>query len=234
MDIKAELSALSDEEYRKFHSRLLPGTEHILGVRVPELRKLAKRLVREEGLSCLERLTDDTYEELQLQGLVIGGLREDLETKLSRIGSFVRKIDNWAVCDVFCGALKFTQKHREEVLNFLRPYLTSEREFEARFGAVMLLSYFVDDRYIGETLRLLDQVKQPGYYARMAVAWAVSVCYVKFPALTEQYLKEGNTMEDDTYNKAIQKILESNRVGAEEKRRLRSWKRRPALGETVS
>lgn len=90
MDIKAELSALSDEEYRKFHSRLLPGTEHILGVRVPELRKLAKRLVREEGLSCLERLTDDTYEELQLQGLVSGGLREDLETKLSRSGSFVR------------------------------------------------------------------------------------------------------------------------------------------------
>lgn len=225
-DIKAELISLADEEYRVFHSRLLPGTENILGVRIPDLRRLARRLLREEGASCLERLTDDTYEELQLQGLIIGGIRESAEEKFRRIREFVKKIDNWAVCDVFCGGLKFVAKRQEETLLFLRPYLLSDQEFEARFGAVMLLSYFVDEAHIGETLRLLDQVKQPGYYARMAVAWAVSVCYVKFPELTMEYLEHGNTLEDDTYNKSLQKILESCRVSREEKERIRAMKRR--------
>lgn len=225
MDIKAELLSLADEKYRVFHGRLLPGTENILGVKVPDLRKLAKRLLKEEGASCLSRLTDDTYEELQIQGLVISGMKAELQERFKAIRGFVKKIDNWAVCDVFCGSLKFTAKFQEEVLDFIRPYLRSEREFEARFGAVMLLSYYVDSKHIRETLALLDQIKQPDYYARMAVAWAVSVCYAKFPDITMEYLTDGNTLEDDTYNKALRKILESFRVDEEQKAGIRKLKR---------
>lgn len=100
-EIQKELIALADEPYRQFHSRLLPGTDHILGVRLPLLRKMAKRLLKEEGAACLDRLTDETYEELQLQGLIIGAVREEAGEKLERIRKFVDKIDNWAVCDAF-------------------------------------------------------------------------------------------------------------------------------------
>ena len=106
-EIQKELISLADEPYRQFHSRLLPGTDHILGVRLPVLRKMAGRLLKEEGVFCLERLTDETYEELQLQGLIIGSAREDAGEKLERIRRFVDKIDNWAVCDTFCTSLRF-------------------------------------------------------------------------------------------------------------------------------
>lgn len=220
-EIQKELLSLADEPYRQFQSRLIPGADNILGVRLPVLRKMARRLLKEKGTFCLERLTDETYEELQLQGLIIGAIREEAGEKLERIRKFVDKIDNWAVCDAFCASLKFTRKNQALVLDFLKPYVFSAQEFEARFAAVMLLSWYADEEHIQETLHLLDQIRQPDYYASMAVAWAVSVCYVKFPEITMGYLTEWNTLDEDTYRRALQKILESSRAGKEQKQQIR-------------
>lgn len=237
-DEKAELAALVDESYRVFHSRLLPGVKNIMGVRVPMLWKLARRLAKEEGAAYLLRACDDTYEEIMLQGMVICLLKEEPERTLERLPAYMAKIDNWAECDIICSGLKSMKKARKECLEFLKPYLSSEKEFEVRFAAVLLLDYFIDERYIAETLRLLDGIRHPGYYVKMAVAWAVSVCYVKFPEETMRYLTaspspgEGNTLDDFTYNKALQKIAESYQVDKETKALIRSMKRKISIMET--
>lgn len=225
IDEKAELAALVDEKYREFHSRLLPGVKNILGVRVPQLWKLARRLVKEEGESYLLRASDDTYEEIMLQGMVICLIKEEPSKKLLRLPPYMAKIDNWAECDIICSGLKTLNTIQEECLGFLRPYLDSEKEFEVRFAVVLLLNYYIDETHIQETLRLLDGVKHPGYYVKMAVAWAVSVCYVEFPEETHRFLKD-NTLDDFTYNKALQKITESYRVDKETKAVIRSMKRK--------
>lgn len=225
IEVKAELEALIDETYREFHSRLLPGVRHILGVRVPQLWKLARRLVKEEGEAYLLRACDDTYEEIMLQGMVICLLKEEPSKKLLRLPPYMAKIDNWAECDIICSGLKSLQTIQEECLEFLKPYLDSEKEFEVRFAVVLLLNYYINETYIQETYRLLDRVKHPGYYVKMAVAWAVSVCYVEFPEKTHRYLTD-NTLDDFTYNKALQKITESYRVDKETKALIRSMKRR--------
>ena len=59
----------------------------------------------------------------------------------------------------------------------------------------------------------------------MAVAWALSVCYVKYPGKTLPYLRN-NSLDDFTYNKALQKIIESNRIDNDTKALIRSMKRR--------
>ena len=170
-DVRKELELLADEPYRLFHSRLLPGTENILGVRVPRLWKLARRLVKEEGSGYLGRAGDDTYEEIMLQGMVIGLLKEDTGQMLKRLPAFMAKAENWAHCDIVCSGLKKVKDDRESVLAFLKPYISSEREFEARFAIVLLLDYYIDEDYIDTTLELLQQVVHPGYYVKMAVAW---------------------------------------------------------------
>ena len=223
-DVRKELELLADEPYRLFHSRLLPGTENILGVRVPRLWKLARRLVKEEGSGYLGRAGDDTYEEIMLQGMVIGLLKEDTGQMLKRLPAFMAKAENWAHCDIVCSGLKKVKDDRESVLAFLKPYISSEREFEARFAIVLLLDYYVDEDYIDTTLELLQQVVHPGYYVKMAVAWALSVCYVQFPEKTLACMREG-PFDDFTYNKALQKITESFRVDKEEKAFIRSLKR---------
>ena len=117
------------------------------------------------------------------------------------------------------------KKNQEEWFSFLEPYLNSSQEYEIRFAVVCLLDFFVQEAFIDRILNCFSDIHHEGYYVKMAVAWAVSVCYVKFPEKTEDFLLK-NTLDDFTHNKAIQKIRESYRVSKEEKERLNQWKRK--------
>ena len=224
-EIIKELKNIADEEYKNFHSGLCPGTENILGVRVPILRKYAKTLVKEEGIGILNKLEDEYYEEIMLQGMLIGILKIDLDTRLDYLKKFIPKIDNWAICDITCAGLKFVNKNKEIVWDFLKEYLSSNKEFEIRFGVIMLLDYYLIDEYIDDVIKILNKTKCNSYYVRMAVAWTISVIYVKYKEKALIFLKENN-LDDETYNKSLQKIIESNRVTKKEKMAIRKLKRR--------
>ena len=226
-DVKARLLALADPKQQQFHSKLCPGLTNILGVRTPQMRALAKELARGDFRSYLETARDDSYEETLLQGMVIGYGKMDLQERLERIAGFVPKINNWATCDLFCTSLSFVRKNQQTVWEFLQSYLRSTEEFSLRFGIVMLLDYFITEDYIDIIFPLLDAVRHDGYYVKMAVAWAISICYVRFPEKTMAFLKN-NHLDDFTYNKALQKTCESLRVSDEEKMVLRSMKRKKA------
>jgi Predicted DNA alkylation repair enzyme len=225
--IRQQLAELADEPYRRFMSSLIPniGTDTIIGVRLPALRKLAKAIARDDWRAYLRQTDSRYFEETMLQGMVIGYAKADLEEILRHTADFVPRIDNWAVCDSFCNGLKIAKDHKRRVWDFLQPYLASDREYEIRFGVVMLLSYFVDDEHLDRVLQWFDRIRHDGYYVKMAVAWAVSVCYVHHPERTMAYLRD-NRLDDFTYNKAIQKIIESLRVDPETKAMLRGMKRR--------
>lgn len=223
--IRNQLLKLAEEEYRKFSSALIPNINNVLGVRLPALRKLAKQIANGDWRAYLTHADSEFFEETMLQGMVIGCARTDIEELLHYTADFVPKIDNWSVCDSFCSGLKFTKTNMERVWGFIQPYLLSDKEYELRFGVVMLLCYYVEDNYIDSVLQLLDQIKHEAYYVKMAVAWAISICYIKFPAPTMIYLQH-NTLDNDTYNKALQKIVESLRIDPETKSRMRSMKRK--------
>lgn len=223
-EVEERLLALADPGYRDFHSRLVPGTENVLGVRTPELRKLAKEIQKGDFETFLLENDRRWYENDILQGLVIAGAKMDREKRFSYIRAFLPRIENWAVCDIFCNSLKDAQKAPEAYLTLLRPCLKSEKPYEIRFAVVMLLSHFVKEAYRKEAFAAFDEIQNPDYYVRMAVAWAVSVYFVHFPKETLAYLQE-NKLCDWTYNKALQKIIESYRVSPETKALIRSMKR---------
>ncbi|EJR46078.1 hypothetical protein IIM_04940 [Bacillus cereus VD107] len=223
--IRKQIFELIDSDYQKFSAALIPNINNVLGVRLPELRKIAKKLAKGDWRTYLKTAEDEYFEEIMLQGMVIGYIKTDIEEHLSYITSFVPKIDNWSVCDSFCIGLKFTKEHSERVWRFLQPYLSSKNEYEVRFGVVMLLDFYIENEYIDRVLTLLDSTKHNGFYAKMAIAWAVSICYIYFPDLTLDYLKL-STLDDFTYNKSLQKITESYRVDKEMKNLIRSMKRK--------
>jgi len=224
-DVRNRLAALADERYRAFTSSLIPTITNVLGVRLPQLRKLAKELMQEDWRPYVEAGGEIFFEEAMLKGVMIGYAKTDVDDRLRLIAGFVPKIDNWSVCDSFCIGLKFTKANREQVWSFLQPYLASDKEYEIRFGVVMLLNYYIEEPYIDDLLGRLDRINHPAYYVKMAVAWAISICYVKLPERTMAYLTN-NSLDDFTYNKALQKITESNRVSAETKAVIRSMKRK--------
>lgn len=202
----------SDEKYRKFSSSLLPKTDNLLGVRIPFLRKFAKDIAKTCAEEFLREKNCEYFEETMLQGMVIGLVKTDIAQRFELIKYFLPKIKNWSVCDCFCCSLKFTKDNRKEVLEFLKPYIKSENEYDVRFAAVMLLDYFVNEEYIDTTLALLNEFTHEAYYAKMAVAWAISICYINYPDKTFEFLKR-TKISPWVFNKSIQKITESIKIG---------------------
>ena len=223
-DILAQLAGLSDEQYKSFHQGLVPGVVLTYGVRVPKLRQMARAVIRQDPVGFLAVTRPGSYEENMIRGLVIAGMKLPMEERLPLVESFLPLIDNWAVCDIFCGGF-FLKKPEDRALMwaFLQPLFRDSREYYARFAAVMLLSYYVDPEHIAQDLALLEAMSQEPYYVRMAVAWALSVCYVKFPGETLPLLQR-QSLAPFTQNKTIQKIRESRRVSPEDKAMLNRYK----------
>lgn len=222
--IKQQLELQKEPEFQKFTAGLLPGVEHILGVRLPALRKIAKQLARGDWQTYLETACDDSYEEIMLQGMVLGYAKGNLPEKDAFLRTFLPKIDNWSVCDSTCCTIKLAKEQPEEFWDFLLEYLHSPREYEVRFVLVQMLNYYVNQDYLPRVLTAIDSVDLKLYYVQMAQAWAVSICYRDFPELTLPYLKN-NHLDDFTHNKALQKITESLKVPKEDKAYIRTLKR---------
>lgn len=209
--IKKELLKLQDENYKIFSAKLLPNVDNLIGVRLPYLRKIAKQIAAQNWQQYLKNAENNYFEEIMLQGMVIGYIKTDIYTVLKYIENFIPKINNWSVCDSFCFGLKITQTNLNIVFKFLKPYFYSKQEFEIRFGVVMLLKWFNKKEYIKDNLQILQSITNNGYYAKMAIAWAISVFYMTSPNTILLYLKNNN-IDKFIYNKSIQKINESTRV----------------------
>ncbi|AGN26240.1 DNA alkylation repair protein [Candidatus Methanomassiliicoccus intestinalis] len=224
-DVRKILEDLADEKFKDFSLKLIPTNSNILGVKIPQLRTITREMPEEDKRPYIDHYNCEYLEELIIKGLLIGQLNGDIQEILSYVDDFTSSIDNWLVCDCFCSGLKVTKKNMETVWEFIQPYLYSDDEFKVRFAVVMMLDHYICEDYIDQVIAALDSVKHDGYYVKMAVAWAVSVCFVKFSDKTMKYLKYNN-LDDWTYNKSIQKIIESRRVDDMTKDGLRKMRRK--------
>ena len=222
-EIRKKLFEMQDLKYKEFHKGLSPNVENIIGIRVPKLREYAKELFKNNKLEDI-KIGDKYSEELMLQGMIIGfQTKEPIEKVISKIDEFVPKINGWAVCDTFCAGLKITKKYPKEMFNLIKKYLKSKKEYEIRFSIVMLLDFYINDEYIDKVLEILGSIKSDKYYVQMANAWAISVALVKYYDKTIKFLENCN-LDKFTYNKAIQKAIESYRISDERKYYLRKIK----------
>ena len=223
-EIINKLFEMQDLKYKEFHSSLSPNVDNIIGVRVPKLREYAKERYKKNSIDNI-KIGDKYCEELMLKGFIIGlQTKEPIEKIIKRIDEFVPKINSWAVCDTFCASLKITKKYPKEILKLIEKYLKTKNEYEIRFSLVMLLDFYINDEYIDRVLDIINSIKSDKYYVQMANAWLISVCLVKYYDKTVNFLKN-STLDKFTYNKGIQKALESYRITDKQKEYLRSIKK---------
>ena len=229
MDWRTELEpclrTLADEKLADFSSGLNPNCKPMLGVRLPELRKLAKEIAKTEYKGFLEDGPDTYFEYETLKAYVLGYAKDDIETILSYADRFLPNIGDWSVSDSFCQNFSIARKYPEQVFQWLMGYAKKEEEFSQRVVAVLLMSHFLVPDYIDRVLAVMDTLQYDGYYTRMGVAWCVATAYAKFPKETAKYL-EKNKLQDWTYNKAIQKMCESYRVSDEDNAYWKARKRK--------
>lgn len=223
-EVNARLLALAEEKNARRSGTITPGAKQMLGARVPDLRKLAKEIAKGDYQSFLVNCPDEYFEQQMLQAFVLGYAKDNIENLLSYADTFVPKIQDWAVNDAFCQTFSIARKHREVVWNWMQSYAKKQEEYAQRVAAVLALSHFLADDYIRSVLAMMNTLDYGGYYTKMGVAWCVATAYAKYPEETQEFLQE-NQLDDWTYNKSIQKMLESYRVPEEDKVRLRGMKR---------
>lgn len=220
--IDAQLARWADPDYQRFAASLLPGVTDVQGVRLPQLRTLARQIARRPDVEdFLSHARSATFEQRMLHGMVIGALPVPLAQQLPHIAAFLPRIDNWSVCDSFCCSLKATRQDPAQMWAFLQPLFADPAPYTRRFAVVMLLNYYIEPGYLERVFALLDNVPACEAPVSMAVAWAVSVCFVCDAAQTMGYLKTCR-LDAHTYRRALQKIVESRRVTAADKQAVRA------------
>ena len=220
---KAAIS-LSDEDYRAFSMRGIPCERPFLGVRIPNIRKLVKEIPPSDFKEFLDA-TPLAIEEVIARGFLIARLPYDEMIKV--FDSQIQLLDNWCTVDTFCAALRRVVKYHEA--DFLdrkvENLLSSKDEFAIRAGLVCLLNFYVKPDYFQLIFDRIESLKDHDeYYVKMALAWLLAECFIKFPDETYIYLKHSN-LEQWTLNKAISKICDSYRVAPEVKTEIRKLRK---------
>lgn len=222
-DLRKTLFELSDKKYKEFQRGLVPNSDDIIGVRIPQLRKIAKQIAKQNHIEFLDKYKPEYYEEKLIYGLVIGYMKEDLNIRIKYLDKFVPIIDNWAVCDGACNTYKFTNNNLEEMWEYVQKYVDSDKEFEVRFAVIMLMEYYLTDEYIDKVFEIYNNIKLDKYYVKMGIAWGISEAFVKYEEKTRKFLKKCS-LDKFTFNKSLQKIIESYRVSEDTKNELRKMK----------
>lgn len=214
--LRRKLGNLADPKTRAFAASLIPNAGPILGVRIPQLRALAKELAKSSDWHTLfDHLQQaETMEEQLIRGMLPGyAPRLSAEERLEAIRLFLPSVTNWCLCDTCCATYRFVRQTKPQTWAFLQPSLHSDAEFQARFGVVMLLSHFVKDpAWAPQAAAILPQIPATGYYAEMAIAWCLCELHLRWPQTAAPLLSDSaSSLRPSVLTLARRKIRESRR-----------------------
>lgn len=221
------LKSKADFDYKKFHSSLVPDADKdaILGVRMPVMREIGRQIAKGNARDFLRVSQNGCYEERMLRGIVTGLIKtSEFYDFVTLVNNFVCIIDNWAICDCFCTGIKQVKKYKQRFFYYIQRYIDSDNVWIKRAGLVIMLDYYLEDEYIECVLERCDSIKSDFYYVRMAQAWLVATALAKCYDQTMAYI-HNNSLDDFTFNKAVQKCVESRRIDDRTKQYLKSLKR---------
>lgn len=221
--IREDLFAMQDLSYRDFHSRLMPDVDKaaVIGVRVPELRKYVKELVKDPEIQeFLDDLPHQYYEENNVHGFLIQQMKE-YENCMEELEKFLPYINNWATCDMT--SPKVFKKHKEELLEAVRRWIASNHIYTVRYGIGMLMQHYLDEDFREEYPQMVSEIQSEEYYVNMMIAWYFATALAKQYETILPYI-EKQKLDVWTHNKTIQKACESYRITPEQKAYLRTLK----------
>ena len=219
------LISINDSKYKEFHSSLVLNSKYeMLGIRVPIMKDIAKKIAKTSNIEeFLEYSQERYYEEIMIHGLVISHIKDE-KLFYKYFKKHIKKIDNWALCDTFCSAIKIVEKYEDKYFKEAVKMSLSDEEFISRVGLVIILSHFISEKNIETIFEVLNKIESEKFYINMAEAWLVCELYIKFPKETKDFIKNNN-LNKFTQNKAISKIHDSYRVSKEDKEALNIFRK---------
>ncbi len=222
-DLHKNLKKLQDLKYRDMQVKIIPNLEpsSIIGVRTPELKAMAKEILKSGDYEeFLKDLPHKYFEENQLHAFILSGMK-DADECFEELEKFLPYVDNWATCDQM--SPKIFKKHKEELLKRVKVWIASDEPYTIRFGVGMLMEHFLDDDYDTKYPAMVAKLRSDEYYVNMMIAWYFATALAKQYETIVPFI-EKKKLDKWTHNKAIQKSVESYRITDEQKTYLKTLK----------
>lgn len=224
MDVFKELKCLQDLKYRDFQAKLIPTIDKktIIGVRVPHLRKFAKSLDEDTIRKFMSDLPHQHYEENMLHSILISN-EKNFDNCIVMLGKFLPFVDNWAVSDAISPPV--FKKNKKPLIDKIKFWAKSSDTYTVRVAICLLMKYYLDESFDVENLKIVTAIKSDEYYVKMMMAWFFQEALAKH-WVDVVFVLQDNLLDTWTHNKTIQKSTESFKISADEKKYLKSLKRR--------
>ena len=223
--MRERLFELQDLKYRDFQAGLIPNIEKdlFIGVRTPELRRLAKEIANDEDtIAFLKDVPHKYFYENQLHAFIIS-LGRNFDETVGAVEAFLPYVNNWATCDQL--SPKVFKKHKKELLPYIKKWIKSKKTYTVRFAIGMLMEHFLDDDFDVQYPKMVAGVKSDEYYINMMIAWYFATALAKQYDASIPFIENGSR-DAWTHNKAIQKSVESRRISTAQKEYLKALKRK--------
>ena len=216
-----KLKKYSDEKYKKFNSSLIPNIDSklFIGVRTPILKKIAKEMDENEKKDFLKKLPHKYFEENQIHAFLIS-FEKNYDNAINYTEKFLPYIDNWATCDQLLP--NTFKKNKYDLLKHINKWLKSNEIYKIRFAIGMLMRHFLDDDFNESYLKKVSSIKTDEYYINMMIAWYFATALAKQYQLSLKYIKNYK-LNKFAHNMAIKKSIESFRVNANHKFKLKKY-----------
>jgi len=217
------LFQFKDGDYKTFNSKLIPNLKEsdMIGIRIPDLRKIAKDIYTEEWIGeFLNELPHRYFEENNLHAFIIEQ-EKDFFKALELTERFLPYIDNWATCDSFFP--KVFRKNIEIIDQKIELWLTSDKEYTVRYALGLIMRLHLKDNYDERFLDKASAIRSDKYYINMMIAWLFATALVYRKDVVIDYFKS-NKLPTWVHNKAIQKAIESYRIDNHTKELIKKYK----------
>ena len=215
------LVSLEDLEYKNFNSKIVNTNLDIIGIRLPKLRMIAKKISKCNVDEYLKFIDTDYYETVMMYGLVLSECNEEFIDRY--IMDFIACIDNWAICDSFCSNMKIVNKRLGKYWMYFISLIDLNKEFQTRVSIVMMMNYYLNDNYIDRVLKIVSNIKTDYYYINMAISWLLSVAFINYNDKVCDLL-ESKVLNKFVHNKTISKICDSYKVSDDVKKYVKKFR----------
>lgn len=216
------LNSLQDTKYQEFQKKIIV-CDNLIGIKTSELKKIAKEIAKGNYEKFIRHNNSLIYEPIMIEGFIYGYLKITFQELTEYLSKYLEKVNNWAHVDLLVSSLKIFNKNQEVGFKYAKKLIHSKNNWIKRCGIIILLNYYLHDIYIDKTLEIVSKIKTDDYYVKMAIAWLMSISYIKYKEKTLIYLV--NIEDNFIYNKTLSKIIDSRRISNDEKNFIKSLKK---------
>ena len=209
------LISIKDEKYADFLRPLSNSDYKIIGIRIPDLKKIAKAHYQDDGLD-MSSFKLGHYLEVDMIYFILGMLQnKSIDDKLDFLLKNIKYAKSWMITDTpnaYLSKLDF-----DHYIKFFKNTYLSKHVYTRRIAYVMGLKVYRDRRIL-QILNLLQDEDE--YMVTMGEAWLLASMAICYPEEIYQYLE--NSKNIMLRKKTISKIVDSFRISEEYKNQFKT------------